>query len=125
MSLTLMLIDDSLTARMTGRAVVQHACPDWTVLLAKDGDDALTQAQDGAAPIDHFLVDVNLPGLNGTELAEHLRALFPEAGMAFMTANTQAHVREKAAALGMAVVGKPLTLEKFNTLLTQGFAAHG
>ena len=123
MSHTLMLIDDSLTARMTGRAVVQHACPDWTVLLAKDGDDALTQAQDGAAAIDRFLVDVNLPGLNGTDLAERLRLLFPAAGMAFMTANTQAHVREKAAELGMTVVGKPLTLEKFNALLAAGFTA--
>lgn len=122
MSKTLMLIDDSLTARMTGRAVIQHACPEWTVLLAKDGDDALTQVADGTAVIDKFLVDVNLPGISGTDLAESLRGLYPSASMAFMTANTQEYVRNKARDLGMGVIGKPLTLEKFNGLLGAEFA---
>lgn len=125
MSTTLMLIDDSLTARMMGRTIVQHVCPEWEVLLAKDGEAALGQLQDGEVAVHRFLIDVNLPGMQGPELADRLHALYPEARMAFMTANTQEYIRQKASDLGMAMIGKPLTQEKFQTLMGVEFAENG
>jgi len=122
MSKTLMLIDDSRTALLSGRAVIQQACPGWKVLLAKNADEALAQTEEGRAAIEKFLIDVNLPGLPGTDLAARIRALYPDAQMAFITANTQEYVRQKAEELGMGVVGKPLTLDKFNGLLVAEFA---
>jgi chemosensory pili system protein ChpA (sensor histidine kinase/response regulator) len=65
-----MVVDDSITMRkVTTRVLENH---DFEVVTAKDGVDA-TQQMQGRAP-DILLLDVEMPRMDGYQVAEHVRA---------------------------------------------------
>ena len=65
-----MVVDDSITMRkVTSRVLEGH---DFEVITAKDGVDATEQMQERIP--DLLLLDVEMPRMDGYELAEHVRA---------------------------------------------------
>ena len=106
-SKTVLLVDDSLVARMLARAVVEKLHPDWTVVEAGNGEDAIRIAR--ATPPDFLLVDVTMPGMNGLEAAAILKRDHPAAAITMVTANIQDPVRDRAAALGVGFIAKPVS----------------
>jgi two-component system chemotaxis sensor kinase CheA len=66
----LLVVDDALTVRELQRSILERAGFDVTV--AADGIEALVHL-DGE-PFDLVLTDVEMPGMNGFELTEHIRA---------------------------------------------------
>ncbi len=81
--------------------------PDWEVLEAASGDDAVARALD-IRP-DFVTMDVNMPGMNGFEAAERLLALWPQARIVVLTANIQENSRDKAQTMGVKFIPKPVT----------------
>jgi chemosensory pili system protein ChpA (sensor histidine kinase/response regulator) len=69
--LTVMIVDDSLSVRrvLTNRLTAAG----WHPLPAKDGLDALEQLQHMSAPPDLFLVDIEMPRMDGYEFMSTLR----------------------------------------------------
>ena len=69
------------------RVFVKRALEDsgYQVVEASDGADALEVIGGTDAPIDLVLTDVLMPGMKGTELAEHVRAIAPEMPILFMS----------------------------------------
>jgi chemosensory pili system protein ChpA (sensor histidine kinase/response regulator) len=69
--LTVMIVDDSLSVRrvLTNRLTAAG----WHPLPAKDGLDALEQLQHLSAPPDLFLVDIEMPRMDGYEFMSTLR----------------------------------------------------
>ena len=57
----------------------------YTVLHASTPERALRAMQEGDARVDLLLTDVVMPGINGRELATHLRALDPALRVLFMS----------------------------------------
>ena len=57
----------------------------YRVLVAKDGLDALSQAQARADELDLVLTDVVMPGLSGPEMVAELRAKHPEMRALFVS----------------------------------------
>jgi two-component system cell cycle sensor histidine kinase/response regulator CckA len=55
----------------------------YTVIAAANASDALALAESRLAEVDLLLTDVIMPGLNGRELAERLRAVRPELKVLF------------------------------------------
>ena len=57
----------------------------YTVMHASTPDRAIRAMQDGGARVDLLLTDVVMPGMNGLELATHLRALDKDLRVLFMS----------------------------------------
>lgn len=65
-----LVIDDSLTTRMLEQSILESA--GYAVDLATCGEEALEKARQGRYAL--FIVDIEMPGMDGFTLIEHLRA---------------------------------------------------
>ncbi len=107
MAHTLLIVDDSKVSRMMIRAKVAQLQPDWKILEAASGDEALVMARADAP--DFITMDVNMPGINGFETVARIRVFNPFARIAMLTANIQESSRAQAAALLVTFIKKPVT----------------
>jgi signal transduction histidine kinase/ActR/RegA family two-component response regulator len=79
---TVLLVEDDAMVRGVVLATLRRA--GYQVLEAADGMSALKLAQ-SAGPIDLLLTDIVMPGLNGREVADRLRADRPGLSVLFMS----------------------------------------
>jgi CheY-like chemotaxis protein len=114
-SKTILVVDDSRVARMMTGAAVSRLHPDWRILEAASGEEAIEVAG-GTAP-DVILLDVNMPGMGGLAAARTLRQAHPAARISLLTANIQDPVREHAVALGLGFIAKPIDLQALAAVL--------
>ena len=70
--LDVMVVDDSATIRAAIRMILQHA--GHRVREAQSAEHALSSLEAGPAP-ELFILDLNMPGMNGIELVRRLRAV--------------------------------------------------
>ncbi len=106
----ILVVDDSLLARMMLKKFISKLRPDWILCEAKDGNDALEKI--GGKIVDIALIDYNMPGISGIELAKKVKEQFPKAGMALITANIQDYIINEAKAMGISFISKPIEEEK-------------
>lgn len=106
-SKTLLIVDDSRVSRMMIRGRVLMAHPDWIIHEAGNAQEAMALATSESP--DFISMDVNMPGANGFEVVEQLRALGSTARVVMLTANIQQSSRDRAASLGAHFVQKPAT----------------
>ncbi|MFO8057397.1 MAG: hybrid sensor histidine kinase/response regulator [bacterium] len=66
----ILVVDDSITTRTIEKNILDRA--GYEVTTAVDGTEALARMED-AGPFDLFVLDVDMPGLDGFELTERLR----------------------------------------------------
>jgi two-component system chemotaxis response regulator CheY len=71
MSKRVLIIDDSVTIRSMVSIAFKNM--GWEPEAAKSGEDALEILSKGSS-FDFFVVDINMPGMNGIELIEKMRA---------------------------------------------------
>jgi CheY-like chemotaxis protein len=109
MAITVLIVDDSKLARNVIGNKVAALQPDWVRVEAGDAAQALAMVAE--RKIDLVLVDFNMPGKNGLELAADLRALHPAMPIAVITANVQEEIIAHARAVNAAFVAKPVTEE--------------
>ena len=110
MSKTILIVDDSRISRMLIKAIVNAAKPDWDIIEADSGEDALSKVEN--ASFDVATLDLNMPGIDGIELAEQLKPKFPDADYSLLTANIQDAIRERASKVGIGFIEKPITEDK-------------
>jgi CheY-like chemotaxis protein len=107
MAQKLLVVDDSRVSRMMIRAKVAQLQPEWHILEAASGDEALTLAR--AESPDFITMDINMPGISGFEAVALIRDFNPAVRIAMLTANIQESSRLQAAALKVTFVKKPVT----------------
>jgi CheY-like chemotaxis protein len=107
MSYKVLIVDDSKLARMSVAKVLHGLHPDWTRVEAANADEAIARAR--AEKPDIVLLDVNMPGRDGLELAADLRALDAGMPMAVISANIQQEIVARSHEVGAAFLPKPLT----------------
>lgn len=106
MTIKVLIVDDSKLARMALVRVLAAANPDWTRIEASNADEALELLRDSGADI--ALLDYNMPGRNGLELAAEFRNARPEMPIAVISANHQQEVVDRTRAAGATFLVKPL-----------------
>ncbi|HEY1396124.1 response regulator transcription factor [Roseateles sp.] len=106
MTTTVMIVDDSKLARIVVGKAVAALQPDWERLEAGSADDALKLLEERA--VDVVVLDYNMPGRSGLDLAEELRARFPRMPIALATANVQDEIIARARAAQVTFVPKPV-----------------
>jgi len=111
MSLTnCLIVDDSRLSRMMIQKFILQTHPDWHIEEAGTGEEALELASNHNFQV--ITMDFNMPGMNGLDTAEQLRAQFPETKIALLTANVQESIQNRANDLGLDFIPKPITEEK-------------
>lgn len=113
MGIKVLVVDDSRVSRMMIRAFMLDQCPDWKVVEAANGEEALSAIQeataDGAPGFDLVTLDYSMPGEDGLTLAKRLRSAGCAGALVLFTANIQASLQAEAETLGVRFVGKPVT----------------
>ena len=74
--------DESPLRTLIQQCLSQRA---FQVLGASDGIDALQIAKAFSSPIDILLTDIEVPGMQGWELAHEMQRVHPEAAVLFMS----------------------------------------
>jgi CheY-like chemotaxis protein len=115
MPVNILLLDDSKVARMAARRILAEALPD--VVVADTGEIPRVFELVAETAFDLVLIDYNMPEENGLSLAERLKAAYPALRMALLTANIQESVVQRAQALGMILLPKPLRPDAIRDLL--------
>ncbi|MEH6557825.1 MAG: Hpt domain-containing protein [Oceanicoccus sp.] len=116
--LVVMVVDDSVTVRkVTSRLLERHG---MDVLLAKDGVDAITQLQEIDRIPDVMLLDIEMPRMDGFEVASRVRhnSRLQNMPIIMITSRTGEKHRDRALALGVnEYLGKPYQeTELLNTI---------
>ena len=107
MSVRVLIVDDSKLARMAVGRTLNGLRPSWQRVEATNADEALALARQ--EQFDIALVDFNMPGRDGLELAAELRSLRPDMPVAVVSANLQTEIVSRAQAIGAQFLPKPLT----------------
>jgi CheY-like chemotaxis protein len=107
MTTTVLIVDDSKLARIVAGKTISALQPEWHRLEAANADEALALVSE--RQIDVVLLDFNMPGKNGLDLAGDLRTRHPTMPIALITANVQDEIIARARALNATFVSKPMT----------------
>jgi CheY-like chemotaxis protein len=104
---TVLIVDDSKVSRMVITAHIRAAHPDWKVLEAGNGEEAIRLVEQ--SPPDYCTMDINMPGMLGTDAVAAILQSHPGIRIAIFSANIQESVQSRAHQLGAVFVAKPVT----------------
>jgi CheY-like chemotaxis protein len=107
MTYKVLVVDDSKLARMSFAKLLSKLRPDWVRIEAADAEEAM-KAVITQGP-DIVILDFNMPGRDGLEIASELQAHHPKISVAVISANIQVEVVARAKAAGAVFLPKPLT----------------
>lgn len=113
---TVLLVDDSKLARIVARKTIAALQPEWQKVEASNADEALEVVK--FQQIDLAVIDFNMPGKDGLELAADLRDANPLMPIAIVTANVQNEIVTRARELNATFVGKPVTEDSIKGFLS-------
>jgi CheY-like chemotaxis protein len=105
--LQVLVVDDSKLARMAVARVLGGLRPDWTRVEAANAYEALAALQEQKP--DLVVLDFNMPGRDGLDVAAELLRIRPAMPVAVISANHQQEIVDRAHAIGAAFLCKPLT----------------
>jgi CheY-like chemotaxis protein len=83
---TILVVEDDPIVRDLVRGILARR--GYTVLAAKQGEEAIALAERHTEPLHLLITDVVLPGLNGREIAERLQSSRPDLRVLFMSGYT-------------------------------------
>ena len=112
----LLIVDDSKMSRMMISRLIADLRPDWRLAEAPNGAEALAMIEQEAPSF--VSMDVNMPGLNGLEVAGRIRLHHPQVRIVLCTANIQDAVRQAAEKAGVRFVAKPITADSIAHMVT-------
>jgi two-component system, cell cycle response regulator len=100
MSLSILAVDDEPATLKMLRLLLKIKRPDWTLLTAENGPQALDLAANQS--VDCVLLDISMPDMDGLEVCERMRQLpnMQRAPIVIFTALDTPDRRDRAAAAG-------------------------
>lgn len=115
MTKKLLIVDDSKVSRLIIRTQILAKHPDWQVIEAVTGDEAIVMAEKESP--DFCTMDINMPGMLGTDAAEKILAKQAGIKIAIFSANIQEAFQQRSSAMGAVFVAKPVTEKSINQAL--------
>jgi len=94
MSLKLLIVDDSQVCLVLTRGYVQSFRADWICTLVENAEQAMALIEKQA--FDAYVLDYNLPGRNGLELARWIRERDQQCFIGLLTSNIMNYVEDQA-----------------------------
>ena len=121
---TVMVVDDSITMRRVASKLLERH--NYDVVTAKDGVDALAQLED--VQPDVMLLDIEMPRMDGFELATHMRneENYSKIPIIMITSRTGEKHRHRAFEIGVTkYMGKPYQEEELIENIQSALTATG
>jgi CheY-like chemotaxis protein len=107
---TILVVEDEVAVRRLAVQILEEQ--GYQVLKAANGIEALDVSRQHDGPIDLLLTDVIMPGMNGRELAEQLRAHRPGLRVLYMSGYSDDVIALHALSVpGTTMLSKPFSLE--------------
>lgn len=98
--LKVLIVDDSLSVRRVVTRLLESA--DWITVAARDGIEALEALKEMPVPPDAILCDVEMPRMDGYELAANLKAgAFSQIPILMLTSRAGKKHRDRAKEIGV------------------------
>lgn len=88
-----LVVDDQPAVRNLARMILERA--GLTVLMAADGKEAVSVFTEHAAQIHAVLLDLNMPGMDGGEVFQHITQLVPEVRVVLCSGYNEQDVNTK------------------------------
>jgi PAS domain S-box-containing protein len=108
---TLLVTEDDVGIRRSVRRLLERQ--GYSVLTAADASEALRLLGEPDRRVDLLITDIVMPGMSGPELSSHVRALYPEVKVLFMSGYTTSEVfRDDLATGSLAFLPKPFTMQE-------------
>jgi len=111
MAETVLLVDDDPDVRALLSEVLRIG--GFAILEAPDGTTALRIAETTLQSIEILVTDINMPGINGLELARRVQALRPGTGVVYMSGAPADVVAAWSLATGTVFLRKPFGADVF------------
>lgn len=111
----ILIVDDSILSRSLLSSNISNAEPNWKLVQATCGTEALDSMASDI--FDFYIVDYNMPGMDGIELAQEIKKRDANAKIALCTANIQSSIQEKAENIGVQFLNKPVDTTELNSFL--------
>ena len=111
----IMIVDDSKVSRMILKKTISEITSDVTIIEASNADEAVEKLS--SEEIEAAILDFHMPGLNGLDLAEKLINLQPALVITMLTANIQNEIKDRAKALNIGYLAKPVNKAKIETFI--------
>ena len=118
-ALVLVAEDDEAVADVVGMLLTDAG---YRVELCASGEEALSFAETGLAGVDVLLTDVQMPGIDGFELAESLLAKRPELPIVFMSGFAQTGSERAELRHGRPWLGKPFDPNELESAVAEALA---
>lgn len=112
---TVLVVDDSPIARMGAKRALSAVASGARIVEAGTASAGLDAWRENAP--DLGIIDLNMPGDDGLTLCATVLAERPDARLVLCTANAQQAVAERAEAMGVRLVNKPLSADKLAPVL--------
>ncbi len=118
-----LVVDDNPLARTVLCRLIEKV--DCQTVMAASGDEALAILEKSEQPFDYVTIDLNMPGMDGLELAAAIRSLLPVAPKLILVTSADMHPMEDAGELTQfdGALNKPVTAAQIRNLL-EGAPAH-
>jgi len=111
----ILIVDDSKVSRMVIRAHMKAVQPDWEFIEAANGDEAIRLAAEQQP--DFCTMDINMPGMLGTDAADIILKAHPHMRIVIFSANVQDTMQSKANSIGSIFVAKPVTEKSIGVVI--------
>ena len=113
-----LIVDDEEAIRVLLQRGFEYMAAEYAVTTATDGREALSEIWQ--QPFNLVVVDYNMPGLNGLELAQVIREAQPEAFILLITGSYVPLVKEAVESVKIdACLEKPFGLSQFLAVVKQ------
>lgn len=120
MTYKVLIVDDSKLARMLLGKRLMELLPSCISFEAIDADEALAIVQGEGIQI--VLLDVNMPGRSGLDLADQLQGLDKNIVVAITSANHQMETISRAESAGAVFLQKPVSKPALSEFLVDALA---
>jgi len=107
----ILLVEDELSIALVVKEFLEHC--NFNVKYVQDSQKALKEFVEAIPPIDVCILDINMPQLNGWNLAERIKKHSPTIALIFLTANHTKEDKLKGFDLGADdFITKPFSMEE-------------
>jgi PAS domain S-box-containing protein len=115
---TILVVEDNDHVRGVTTTMLQRL--GYRLLVASSGKNALALIQTEQPKIDLLLTDLVMPDMSGREVADRLRALFPNVGILYCSGYTEdSLVRHGLFTENLQFIGKPFTIRQLGMKIRQ------
>ncbi|CAM4460084.1 response regulator [Paenibacillus tarimensis] len=116
--MNILLVDDEPVVRSSMARMISGIAGHYLLHEAEDGEDAIDLL--GRQPFDLVITDIQMPAVDGLELAGHIRKNYPETAIVMLTGHAEFEYARRALSYGVKdYLLKPVSVDVVKDIIAQ------